>query len=91
MYAKRQALRCTTCAETAYLGVFRVGITFLKSGGADFKKLYTRHTNAKKATLKASGWHFTTLKIHNLNRRNNYYFLYIYANQDCYIYNRYHQ
>lgn len=60
-------------------------------GGADFKKLYTRHTNAKKATLKASGWHFTTLKIHNLNRRNNYYFLYIYANQDCYIYNRYHQ
>lgn len=61
-------------------------------GGADFKKLYTRHTNAKKATLKASGWHFTTLKkTHNLNRRNNYYFLYIYANQDCYIYNRYHQ
>ena len=40
MYAKRQALRCTTCAETAYLGVFRVGITFLKSGGADYKKLY---------------------------------------------------
>lgn len=60
-------------------------------GGADFKKMYTRHTNAKKATLKASGWHFTTLKTHNLNRRNNYYFLYIYANQDCYIYNRYHQ
>lgn len=60
-------------------------------GGADFKKLYTRHTNAKKATLKASGWHFTILKTHNLNRRNNYYFLYIYANQDCYIYNRYHQ
>jgi len=60
-------------------------------GGADFKKLYTRHTNAKKATLKASGWHFTILKTHNLNHRNNYYFLYIYANQDCYIYNRYHQ
>lgn len=40
MYAKRQALRCTTCAETAYLGGFRVGITFLKSGGADYKKLY---------------------------------------------------
>jgi hypothetical protein len=40
VYAKRQALRCTTCAETAYLGVFRVGITFLKSGGADYKKLY---------------------------------------------------
>ena len=41
MYAKRQALSCTTCAETAYLGGFRGGYNFLKSGGgADYKKLY---------------------------------------------------
>jgi len=40
VYAKRQVLKCITCAEAAYLGGFRVGITFLKSSGADFKKLY---------------------------------------------------
>ena len=61
-------------------------------GGADFKKLYTRHTNAKKShpqSIRMALYYIK--KTHNLNRRNNYYFLYIYANQDCYIYNRYDQ
>lgn len=40
MYAKRQVSRCITCAERACLGGFRAGVTFFKSGGADYKKLY---------------------------------------------------